>query len=659
MSISKMKRLELVLMRADVKRVMRKLIWLSSIQLEEANELSDSEKQHVFEFEAEEARNELAILEKAANNLVTYGNIKSGLFTPPPSIALSDFENGQIGKNKYSEIINIATDINEKSSRLDEFAGERAHLISILNSLDPFMSYDLPLSETSTETAAIIIGAIPASMNDETATNALSGLQGLFIKELSKDAEHRYIFIVCFKKEKETAIRSLSSLGFTRREFSDLTGPPIEEAYMLKKQLERIDSETEYLKNSIKSLSGYFDSLQIASDIASVKLSEATSKKKLFCTQSTLILNGWVPIEYTEKLTKALADEPVWYELYEPKETDKVPVNLINTKPSSYFEPVVSMYSPPAYGTFDPTGIMAFFFFIIFGIMINDALYGVALCLLSLVIVKKVNASPGVKRLCSMFGICGLSCIIFGVIFGSYLGDLPSRFSENVLGRTVNIFTPIDIVNQPMIFLFISLGIGAIHILTGMAIKFYTLVRSRQYFSAFFDVGSLFVIFAGAALCIVNTGAGIIIAAIGATVLVLTGGRHEKRIIMKIVKGLGGLYGLINYASDLLSYSRIMAIGLSSAVVASVFNILATMGGSTVPGIITLIIVLPFGHILNMSIGLLGAFVHTSRLQYIEFFGKFYTDGGRPFTPLSPEIKNSRVTIEKSQKVNKKYSEVS
>lgn len=245
--------------------------------------------------------------------------------------------------------------------------------------------------------------------------------------------------------------------------------------------------------------------------------------------------------------------------------------------------------------------------------------------------------------MCNMFAVCGVSCIVWGVIFGSYLGDLPAQFMKNMFGIDIKVWAAVDILNEAIVFLVLSLAMGAVHMLAGMAIRFYVLCKNGQVFSAVFDEGSWFVLFLGAGLYFIVPTAGIIVAGTGVLMLVLTQGRDKKNPIMKIVGGIGSLYSLVNYASDLLSYSRIMALGLSSAVVASVFNVLATMGGLTVPGIIMFVLVVLVGHILNLAINLLGTFVHTSRLQYVEFFGKFFEDGGRPFRPLKPDITHSSV----------------
>jgi V/A-type H+-transporting ATPase subunit I len=144
---------------------------------------------------------------------------------------------------------------------------------------------------------------------------------------------------------------------------------------------------------------------------------------------------------------------------------------------------------------------------------------------------------------------------------------------------------------------------------------------------------------------------GWIVLGVGALMIVATYGRAQKNPIMRIAMGFKGLYDLINYASDLLSYCRILALGLASAVMAQVFNLLATMGGPTPVGFVLLVAVLIVGHVLNIAINLLGAFVHTSRLQYLEFFGKFFEDGGVGFVPATPseEYSTAEADVEETE----------
>ena len=200
-----------------------------------------------------------------------------------------------------------------------------------------------------------------------------------------------------------------------------------------------------------------------------------------------------------------------------------------------------------------------------------------------------------------------------------------------------------------MAFLVVSLAMGAIHLLGGMAVKFYLLCRERKIFSAVFDIGSWWILFAGIGMIFVRPTVGYILCGVAVLMIVATAGRAERNPILRIGKGLLGLYDLINYASDLLSYCRILALGLAAGVIAQVVNLIATMGGPSPGGFVKMVLIMLIGHLLNMAINLLGAFVHTSRLQYLEFFGKFFEDGGVPFTPVLPSEKYSVVTSDEDK----------
>jgi V/A-type H+-transporting ATPase subunit I len=187
-----------------------------------------------------------------------------------------------------------------------------------------------------------------------------------------------------------------------------------------------------------------------------------------------------------------------------------------------------------------------------------------------------------------------------------------------------------------MPFLAISLGIGAVHLITGMIVKFVLLCKDKHVFAAIFDVGSWLIIFAGIGVLFLHKIAGIVMIVLGVLMIICTAGRSAKNPIMKFFKGLLGLYDIINYAADLLSYSRILALGLASAVIAQVINMVGTMFIDGVLGFFVLLAVSLIGHTVNMALNVLGSFVHTSRLQYLEFFGKFFEDGGEAFTPVTP-----------------------
>lgn len=660
MAVSKMKKLTLAVMKKDCEELIRRLLWLGAIEVARVspNELSKkfessegseligvSNADAQYAPELEEAKRNAELITDAMNALNQSGNVKHGLFSALPEISQAQFELDDVGDGKtYQDIIELAHRINKITEEKKNLQAECATLLLRAESLKPWLAFERPLSELSTESCEIILGAFPISINvSETEAAINNELPYIALKEISSDKTSKYVCIAVHKENEEGILSALSRFGFHKTELSDASDTAAAELDKIQSRLRDEQSEEEKLKNELAELSGMYDRLAIALDMAQTKIREAQAKQRLICTDRTAILSGWIPSDNVKALEAELKTVNCSYSIEEPSEDDNVPVKLINRRPASYFEGVVGMYSYPAYGTFDPTFIMSLFFFAIFGMMLADVLYGIVMLIGCAIIVKKTNLSRSVKGMCSMFGICGISCIIWGVIFGSYFGDLPVTFMKNMFGIDISVWAAVDIMTEAMTFLVLSLAMGAIHMLAGMGIRAYVLAKNGMMFAAIFDEGSWFVLFAGIGLYFLNSTVGTIVLITGILMLVLTQGRHEKNPIMKLIKGVGSLYSLVNYASDLLSYSRIMALGLSSAVVASVFNTIATMGGFTIPGIIVFIIIIPVGHLLNLALNVLGTFVHTSRLQYIEFFGKFFEDGGKQFEPLEAHISHSEI----------------
>ena len=327
---------------------------------------------------------------------------------------------------------------------------------------------------------------------------------------------------------------------------------------------------------------------------------------------------------------------------------------LKNNAFSKNYEYVVGMYAYPKYGSVDPTLVMSIFYFIIFGLMFADVGYGLFLTLGGFLGAKFLKPKEDTKKLLTMFGYCGISSVVCGVLFGGWFGDLPYAIMENILkipdpqhavpffnGLVMN---PLDSLTD---FLIVAFAIGLIHMVSGMAIKFYSLCRNGEVFSAVFDIGSWWVVFAGLVLLVVNPMIGGIVAGVGVLMLIATQGREAKGI-MKLLKGIMSLYDLVSYVSDLLSYSRILALALVAAVIGKVIN-LTTMMASNPAGFIVMILIMIVGHGLNLAINVLGSFVHTSRLQYIEFFGKLYEEGPRGYRPAQ---NSDRYTIEPAEDTN-------
>ncbi len=635
MAISKMKRLSAFCLREDTDRLIKKLMRLRCVSLERAAEESASASGLALpppDGRRAELENEIAETTQALELLHPYSKEKKSLFSPLISADLAEFErSGRAEKAK--ETVRAAGEIRR---RLAEIGTERVRAEGNLALCRAWRAYDMPLSFTSTRLTEVLTGSFPAGTLLSRVSEELSEHSAM-LEEIGSDHTAEYVAVLCHQDANDEVARILSAHGFLRAAFREMKDTPAEEGERAQRRLDSLAAEEEGLKERLSLLADGIADAEILSDLQKTSLAALDAAGGLAGTEHTDLLSGWVPEKNAAKAAAVLELYGCAYELTDPAEGDEPPVLLENKSFFSNFEWVMGMYSYPLYGSYDPTAVMGIFYIIIFGLMFADAGYGFVLSLVCLLAVKLLPLKATMKRFLSMFGWCGLSCMVWGVLLGSYFGDFPLQLMNNMLGVRApeSLALLLDPLQNPMGFLILSLGVGAVHLIAGMAVRGYMMIRRGHTLDAILDIGSPWLLFAGIGLFAAGVPGGIWVLVAGVCAMVFTQGRHEKNIFMKFIKGLGSLYGLINYASDLLSYSRIMALGLASAVVGQVVNILATIGGPSVVGFLVMILVFLFGHLLNLAINLLGTFVHTSRLQYIEFFGKFFEDGGEPFTPLS------------------------
>ena len=272
--------------------------------------------------------------------------------------------------------------------------------------------------------------------------------------------------------------------------------------------------------------------------------------------------------------------------------------------------------------------------------MLSDAGYGLLLAIGGFLVLKFTNIRGSMRNMVKMFAICGISTVVWGFLFGTFFGDAVGVISSTFFNSSLTL-PPLwfDPVSDPITLLIVSFAVGFIHIMVGLGLKMFMLIRDGHYFSAIFDVGCWMLLLAGIPVVLFNAPAGIAFIAVGAVGLILTQGRDKKGIVGKIIGGVGSLYGITGYMSDILSYSRILALGLSAGVIGSVFNKLGSLGGPNIIGVILFIVIFAIGHLLNLALSTLSAYVHASRLQFIEFFSKFYESGGRKFDEFGIQLK--------------------
>lgn len=637
MAVGKMKKLSVVTMRSDTDRLMTELQKLRCVDLSAspaATELPVSTAQPMLAEECARIQRKLRDTRQAIDFLSQYHIKTRSLFTQLAEVSFT----GEDTKNAETEsAISRAGGLED---RLRRIAGEMQSLENARLALLPWRNYTGPLPQAETQFTKTFCGMLPGGIDPALLDNALADLSCL-TEVVSGEKTGCAIAVTVHKDDLDAAGRVLSSLGFTQTsaEATAIEGFADGKLSLLETEIAGLAAEKESIRKEAEELSDKLTDIEVYCDRLTTVLARVEASGHLVYTEKTALLTGWVPEKAVKKLIPLLEERGDAYALADPEPDDDVPVLLDNNAMASQFEPVISLYSLPAYGSFDPTFIMSFFYIVIFGLMFADVGYGILLVAACLAGLKLMKPTGSLRKFLCMFTMCGGSMIFMGVLFGGYFGDLPDAITRYFLGNPdgCNLAIWFNPLSEPMIFLFISLAIGALHLFAGLCVKFYILWKKGQPFAAIFDAGSWMLVFLGAGIAFVSMQIGIGVVCTGLVMLVLTQGRAEKNPIMKVLKGLLSLYDIVSYISDLLSYSRILSLGLASAVIASVFNTIGTMFGPTVAGVVMLIIVGTIGHVMNLAINLLGSFVHTSRLQYIEFFGKFYEDGGRPFCPLSPQ----------------------
>ncbi len=635
-----MKKLSVIVPKGCDGKLMRKLQRLSCLELSRTPQLyNDTENETPpakLDARIRRIEERLQKAERTVAFLTEYTEAKK-IYIEPPDILMDDFDSGLdiLTLEKAEKLLQLEEAISSVREAVNSLKAE-------IEALIPWEKLSFSVPESRTAKTVTLCGAFPANADMASIEQQLKDAPCL-ISSVSENKESQFVSVTCHKSVLEEVRRVIFSSGFAKTAACANEADGFAEGKLksLREKLTSMKKELDALKKEAINASEAIVDFKALCDVYETRLERLRARRLAKETDRTVVICGWVPKMAVTAVTELLEKEECAFSLDDPQEGDDVPVLLLNRGYVNYFEPVLSMYSLPAYGTFDPTAIMSFFYMLIFGLMFADVGYGLVVLGGCLLMLKIMHPGEGMKKMLKMFICCSISCIIFGALFGGYFGDLPQAILQNFMGRE-NVGTTalwFDMLDDPLSFFILSLAVGVIHIVFALLIKFYILCRDGQVFDAFADVGSWLAVFAGIGLYFVNSTAGIITAGAGAAALILTQGRHEKNFFMKIGKGIMSLYDIISYGSDIVSYSRILALGLSSAVIAKVVNILSTLMGLTLPGILLFVLVFLLGHTINMAVNMLSTYIHTGRLQYLEFFGKFYTTGGREFSPLKYKSK--------------------
>lgn len=553
---------------------------------------------------------------------------KKGMFRKRQGVSRAAFFSAESEENART----AAETINKDTRRLGEIESERTKNEALRATLAPWLTVDAPLGGAD-GALAVFFGTVGLNVTDDALKALADSLDGLLTwQQASSDRSLRYLLVMCHGSVKERALSALRDLGFSTVSFRGMTGTAKENDKALAENLAALEKERQEIEQRIAGLGGKREALLEASDRAAIALRREEAKSRLVGTDKVFLLEGWLPADRCAALEKALEPFTCAIETREPTEDEypQVPVQLKNNKLTRPLNMVTEMYSLPAYGTLDPNPLMAPFFILFYGIMMADMGYGLLMMIASVIISKKYRPKGTSGELFSLLGLCGISTFIMGALTGGFFGDFLTQLVAIVSPGTVfalpKLFDPLDDLTMILIG---SMALGMVQIVTGMAISLIEKCKRKKFLDAFFEEITWWIVFVGIALLALGKGAAVLY--VGCA-LVLLGPIVQGKGWGKLTGVFGSLYNHVTgYFGDILSYTRLMALMLAGSVIAQVFNMLAAMPGN----VIAFIIISMLGNAMNFGLNLLGCYVHDLRLQCLEFFNKFYVDGGKPFRPMT------------------------
>lgn len=553
---------------------------------------------------------------------------KKGMFRKRQGVSRAAFFSAESEENART----AAETINKDTRRLGEIESERTKNEALRATLAPWLTVDAPLSGAD-GALAVFFGTAGLNVTDDALKALADSLDGLLTwQQASSDRSLRYLLVMCHGSVKERALSALRDLGFLTVSFRGMTGTAKENDKALAENLAALEKERQEIEQRIAGLGGKREALLEASDRAAIALRREEAKSRLVGTDKVFLLEGWLPADRCAEIEKTLKPFTCAIETREPTEDEypQVPVQLKNNKLTRPLNMVTEMYSLPAYGTLDPNPLMAPFFILFYGIMMADMGYGLLMMIASVIISKKYRPKGTSGELFSLLGLCGISTFIMGALTGGFFGDFLTQLVAIVSPGTVfalpKLFDPLDDLTMILIG---SMALGMVQIVTGMAISLIEKCKRKKFLDAFFEEITWWIVFIGIALLALGKGAAVLY--VGCA-LVLLGPIVQGKGWGKLTGVFGSLYNHVTgYFGDILSYTRLMALMLAGSVIAQVFNMLAAMPGN----VIAFIIISMLGNAMNFGLNLLGCYVHDLRLQCLEFFNKFYVDGGKPFRPMT------------------------
>ena len=663
MAVLQMQRISICALKKDRKAILEKIQSMGIMEMSQVAEDEDGFEKMDTISARQSFEKKASLSESALDILDVYAPEKKSMFASLEGKKL--VESDQFAKitAKKEEILEKAERIVACNKEIAEHKAESAKLENQIEALVPWLSLDVPMNCKGTGKTAMLLGTMPGETTLESVYEQIqtgeAQTDAVDVEIINSDQDATYLAVLCLKADAGAVEEALRAAGFAKPS-QTVHAVPAKETAELKTKIEQLNKKIEEIEEEIKGCAKFREELKVIGDYYRMRAKKYEILGTLPQSQRTFVISGYIPKKAAGAVEKAIGEHyDCVIDIDELKEDEEPPTVLQNNAFSSSVEGVLEAYGLPHKGEFDPTTIMSFFYVFFFGMMLSDAAYGAIVAIACFVVLKKYpRMSASMHKSIKLFMFCGLSTIVWGILFSGYFGDAVDVIGRTFFGVEVSVpplwFAPL---NDPMKLLIYSMAFGLVHLFVGLGIKGYMQIKDKQYLDFFCDVVLWFIFLIGLIMMLIPSDIFASIAQvkivfppvlntlakalsiIGAVGLLLMSGRSSKNPVLRLALGAYDIYNITGWLSDVLSYSRLLALGLATGVIASVVNQMGSMLGGGIVGAIGFAIIFVIGHAMNLSINLLGAYVHTNRLQFVEFFGKFYEGGGRPFEPFETDTK--------------------
>ena len=663
MAVLQMQRISICALKKDRKAILEKIQSMGIMEMSQVAEDEDGFEKMDTISARQSFEKKASLSESALDILDAYAPEKKSMFASLEGKKL--VESDQFAKitAKKEEILEKAERIVACNKEIAEHKAESAKLENQIEALVPWLSLDVPMNCKGTGKTAMLLGTMPGETTLESVYEQIqtgeAQTDAVDVEIINSDQDATYLAVLCLKADAGAVEEALRAAGFAKPS-QTVHAVPAKETAELKTKIEQLNKKIEEIEEEIKGCAKFREELKVIGDYYRMRAKKYEILGTLPQSQRTFVISGYIPKKAAGAVEKAIGGHyDCVIDIDELKEDEEPPTVLQNNAFSSSVEGVLEAYGLPHKGEFDPTTIMSFFYVFFFGMMLSDAAYGAIVAIACFVVLKKYpRMSASMHKSIKLFMFCGLSTIVWGILFSGYFGDAVDVIGRTFFGVEVSVpplwFAPL---NDPMKLLIYSMAFGLVHLFVGLGIKGYMQIKDKQYLDFFCDVVLWFIFLIGLIMMLIPSDIFASIAQvkivfppvlntlakalsiIGAVGLLLMSGRSSKNPVLRLALGAYDIYNITGWLSDVLSYSRLLALGLATGVIASVVNQMGSMLGGGIVGAIGFAIIFVIGHAMNLSINLLGAYVHTNRLQFVEFFGKFYEGGGRPFEPFETDTK--------------------